>query len=69
MLTSYHSSLKALRAELLRNAEVISTFLVVINIRFKYQDTFSFPEANKGSTGTRFVLSFTYCLSVDEQVF
>jgi hypothetical protein len=69
MLTSHRSSLKALHAELLRNAEVISTFLEVINIRFKYQDTFPFAEDNKGNTGAHFMLPFPYCLSVDEQVF
>jgi hypothetical protein len=50
MFTSYQSSLKDLHAELLRNAEAISRFLVVINIRFRYQDTFPFAEDNKGNT-------------------
>jgi hypothetical protein len=65
MLTSYHSPLNALQVELLRNSQIISTFLVVINVRLKYQTHFHLLKSTKEMRRhfPVFILP-TYCLSV-----
>jgi hypothetical protein len=43
-------------------------FLVIINVRFEYQDTFPHAEANKGNAGTYILVAFACCLSAHEQL-